>query len=472
MGRRRSRVYKAQAAAPVPAPTVVPDAPGGMRTQRVKLQTTDFPSLLTAADVTPATIVSALASGNVGEIGYLADLVDSMLERDGHMAGVVRSRRLAIVGKSWELREPQMLRGAVAGYDTNAIMDSCRMMLEAIPNFQDRILHLTSSLTHPLAALGNIWDVSMDSAWIADLQPMHAKKFYQNTTDTSLPMGEWRFRPTSADRTGEPLTWGNWTINADPGLASWPFRAGLGRLLCWLYLFKIYPLKDWVTYTELCGMDLVYAQVDKRNNDEEWAAVKATLSTLGTEATAIVSPQTELKSLSRNSHDGLVYEKVVNLVNAEMSKAVLGQTLTTEIGSTGGAYAAARVHGDVRQDLLEADARSLERALRDGILVPFVRFNYGDDAPVPYIHFNVEFPDDLQARAKVDEILVRMGWDPPLRYLVDKYSRPIAGADEPTLRHPERAPGVEPVDATGTAPGSEPTVDETTETPGIPGLGA
>ena len=45
-------------------------------------------------------------------------------------------------------------------------------------------------------------------------------------------------------------------------------------------------------------------------------------------------------------------------MNSEISKAVLGQTLTTEIGSTG-SYAAANTHMAVRQDIIDADKNLL-----------------------------------------------------------------------------------------------------------------
>ena len=42
------------------------------------------------------------------------------------------------------------------------------------------------------------------------------------------------------------------------------------------------------------------------------------------------------------------------MANAEISKAVLGQTLTTEIGERG-SYAAAQAHNEVREHLAAAD---------------------------------------------------------------------------------------------------------------------
>ena len=42
--------------------------------------------------------------------------------------------------------------------------------------------------------------------------------------------------------------------------------------------------------------------------------------------------------------------------NREMSKAVLGQTLTTDTAGATGTYSTGRVHAQVRRDLVQADA--------------------------------------------------------------------------------------------------------------------
>jgi hypothetical protein len=61
----------------------------------------------------------------------------------------------------------------------------------------------------------------------------------------------------------------------------------------------------------------------------------------------------ELKKLASESLDS-AREKLIDKMNAEISKAILGQTLTTEIGATG-SYAASNTHMAVRQDIIDAD---------------------------------------------------------------------------------------------------------------------
>jgi phage gp29-like protein len=57
-----------------------------------------------------------------------------------------------------------------------------------------------------------------------------------------------------------------------------------------------------------------------------------------------------------------VYERLIDKMNSEISKAILGQTLTTEIGDKG-SYSASKTHMDVRKDIIDADKRIVERVL-------------------------------------------------------------------------------------------------------------
>jgi hypothetical protein len=52
---------------------------------------------------------------------------------------------------------------------------------------------------------------------------------------------------------------------------------------------------------------------------------------------------------------------LIKVCNGEISKAILGQTLTTEI-SYRGSYAASETHQEVRQDLLDMDQRMVAGA--------------------------------------------------------------------------------------------------------------
>jgi len=96
-----------------------------------------------------------------------------------------------------------------------------------------------------------------------------------------------------------------------------------------------------------------------------------------------------------STSQGPAHLALFGTLGAEMSKSVLGQTLTTEQGSKG-SQALGRVHDQVRMDVLEFDAQCLAETLRRDLIAPLVRRNFGDVA-IPRFRFLTEEAADLKA---------------------------------------------------------------------------
>jgi phage gp29-like protein len=185
-----------------------------------------------------------------------------------------------------------------------------------------------------------------------------------------------------------------------------PSRAGLLRVCAWMYLFKNYDIKDWVTFAEIYGMPLRLGKYDSTATKEDKDALIQALVSLGTDAAGIISKNTEIEFVELVRSTGNVHQALAPFCNSEMSKAVLGQTLTTEVGAKG-SYAASKTHGEVRQDLKEADCKSLAETIRVFLFEPLVRFNYRPDAPLPWMKFHYEPPEDLEKTANVYKAVVK-----------------------------------------------------------------
>ncbi|MCJ7819004.1 MAG: DUF935 domain-containing protein, partial [Syntrophales bacterium] len=107
------------------------------------------------------------------------------------------------------------------------------------------------------------------------------------------------------------------------------------------------------------------------------------------------------------------------------SKAVLGQTLTTDTTGSTGTYAAAGVHAQVRRDLVEADAQSLAATLREQLLRPLVGFNFGWDKPVPWFRFRFEEETDLKTLSEVYRNLAAMGVPLDMEHVAERFGIPL-----------------------------------------------
>ena len=145
----------------------------------------------------------------------------------------------------------------------------------------------------------------------------------------------------------------------------------------------------------------------------------------------MISKSTEIEFVEATSRSGGAnpYQLMAEFCNREMSKAVLGQTLTTDTSGSTGTYAAARVHGQVRQDLVKADAQALAATLREQLLRPLVGFNFGWDKPVPWFRFRFEEEEDLKTLSEVFRNLAAMGVPVDMEHVAERFGIPMAGTD-------------------------------------------
>src|ERR1700722_6782547 len=132
--------------------------------------------------------------------------------------------------------------------------------------------------------------------------------------------------------------------------AGLPIRGGLARAAGWAYLFKNYVLKDWVTFTEVFGQPLRVGKYHPGASEQDKLALLNAVSRIGTDAAAII-PESMLIEFTEAHQTGSaeLYERFCEYLDSQVSKAVLGQTLTTEMPRAGGgSRAAAQGHDAVR----------------------------------------------------------------------------------------------------------------------------
>jgi phage gp29-like protein len=129
-----------------------------------------------------------------------------------------------------------------------------------------------------------------------------------------------------------------------------------------------------------------------------------------------------------------------------MSKAIIGATLTTDVGQTG-SYAASKTHNEVRLDLVKSDCWSLANTLRMQLLRPLVGFNFGWDVPVPWFQFQLQEPEDLRMLSEVYKAAIDFGQPVSAEHVSDRFGIPLP-QDGETVLQPVKPPGPMPFSRT------------------------
>ena len=79
----------------------------------------------------------------------------------------------------------------------------------------------------------------------------------------------------------------------------------------------------------------------------------------------------------------------------------------------------------VRQDILEADARSVESTVRARIAAPWTTFHF-NGAAVPKLHFKIEPPEDQVHLAKVIYTLAQAGFKADPQELSERFGMKLS----------------------------------------------
>lgn len=424
-----------------------PSSRGQRSSVVVGVQRSDYISRVTAAGITVDTLVSAINEGNRGQPRKIIEIVEDALEKDAHLAGVIQTRKLAVARADWELLSaaPEDKQGEAPDL---AILDFCTDALKGIPSLEDRFLDLLDGIVHPLAVCEILWSYRGGDVLPVDLIWVHPKRFGWNTTyegQSGLDLGELRLLTDTNSTTGERLLADKFVIHTTRSRSGWPCRSGLGRALAIIYLYKIYNVKDWATHDEQWAQPMLWGELAEGAPDGDRDALAAALAAgFGPEARAILSSGTKINIVSQTgAAAAATYGPFVDFLDKQASKLVLGHTGAADAtpGNLGGVDAAA---GAVRQDILLADAQALASTLRRDLLAPMVRWKYGEQAPVPYLHFLLEKGEDLAASALRFKTLVEAGFLIPARWARAQQGIPDPEEGEEILEAPAPAPMADP----------------------------
>ena len=186
----------------------------------------------------------------------------------------------------------------------------------------------------------------------------------------------------------------------------------------WNVTFKKGGMKFWVIFTEKYGMPHLIGKHPRGATKAETDSLADMLEEMVQDAIAVIPDDSsvEIKEASKSS-SAEIYEKLIDKMNSEISKAILGQTLTTEVGATG-SYAAANTHMQVRQDIIDSDKKLVESAINQ-LITWIYEINFpNSEIPV----FELYAPEDVDLTlAQRDKILSDTGVKFTKEYFIKAY---------------------------------------------------
>jgi len=208
--------------------------------------------------------------------------------------------------------------------------------------------------------------------------------------------------------TGEPVPKNKFLVATHNSSYDNPYGESVLSKCFWPVTFKRGGMKFWVVFTEKYGMPFLVGKLPVGYSEQERDSLLDMLDKMVRDAIAVISEQSSVDILesSGKGSSADIFERLLTFSNSEISKAVVGQTLTTELTDTG-SYSASQTHMEVKHEIVMADKKIVEQTLNDLIkLIYQINFGTTDNYPT----FSMYEEEDVdKALAERDQILTQTG---------------------------------------------------------------
>lgn len=187
----------------------------------------------------------------------------------------------------------------------------------------------------------------------------------------------------------------------------------------WNVVFINGGMEFWVKFTEKYGMPFMIGKYDRSMNAQEKETLLKSLINMIQDAVGVIPADGSVEIIEAGGKGASadIYEKLITKCENNISKSILGQTLTTDIGSTG-SYAAANTHNQVRGDIINSDTRLCEKTINT--LIQYINeINFNDAAAPKCTIYNEKEVD--QSLAERDNKIYNTGVRFTKKYMMKTY---------------------------------------------------
>lgn len=394
-------------------------------------------------NVTPAQVSAILYEADGGDIFHLIQLANEARQKDGHLQACLSQREQALADLPLSIL-PHVDRGRkkatrrdskVADFVQDAI-ESAIGVDDEVRSFDDLIAHLQGAVYHGHAVAHPIYTRRRGLIYPVGFKLHNQRRFRFRLTDGKLVWSDkWGGTFEGVDlRRAYP---GRFIIHQPRINGDAPPFEGLSRLLVWCALFRNWSLADWLKLAELSWKPWRIGKYSEKAGAEDRAKLWRILERLTSTGVALMRDDMSLDMKVPDGAGGRGksnHAELCDFMGREMSKAILGQTLTMEAGDRG-ARSLGEVHNDVRKDIRNADAKTVAATLRRDFIAPLVRMNFGD-VPIPRLAFDTEDAVDAEAFGKALGAFGKAGMRIPEEWAHDAAGVPLPKEGERVLGDP------------------------------------
>ena len=194
---------------------------------------------------------------------------------------------------------------------------------------------------------------------------------------------------------------------------------------------KRHALAFWDGFAEIFGMPMRVARTSTRD-PKEWARLDQMMREAGSALGMVAGMETEIQFVESGKGDAFnVYDKRIDRANSEMSKLVIGQTMTIEDGSS---RSQSETHLQVFENLVESDRDMLRDIVNNQLIPRMIKHGF----PLKGLRFEWDDAVDYTPEQQVAfEIMIADRYEVDPSYFAEKYGMPVG-------KRRELAPAIPP----------------------------
>lgn len=335
---------------------------------------------------------------------YDLDIYESV-RSDWQVKACFEQRRNAVVSREWQVDAASDRR-----VDKQAA-EHLRLQLQRVgwDRVTDRMLW---GVFYGYSVAELLWDVQDGKLGWSAIKVRNRRRF------SFAPTGELRLLTPQNMYQGEPAPAPYfWHFATGSDHDDEPFGLGLAHWLYWPALFKRSDISLWLTFLDKFAAPTAVGKFDEGTDPQKKQLLLAALRAIRTDSGIALPKGMEIDLLEAARSGTADYKVLHDTMDEAIAKATLGQTMTTEDGSS---KSQAEVHMDVRQDIVRADADLVCESFNLGPVRWLTMFNFPTAEP-PRVYRVLDEEEDLDTKAERDTKVITMGFRPSLEYVKETY---------------------------------------------------
>ncbi|MYI20488.1 MAG: DUF935 family protein, partial [Acidimicrobiia bacterium] len=329
-------------------------------------------------------------------------LYDDLL-RDDRIASALQQRRGAVLG-----RPVEVIPGGQSAQD-KAAADHLREVLGLGEEQEPGIVDWHSVVDQML--FGPFYGFSVAEAiwqrdgrhWVPELRVRNRRRFAWKVRGKG-PVARWKLilRTVQHGNGIEVPEKKFWTMICGSDNSDEPYGRGLAHALYWPTWFKRNQIGFWLVALEKFGSPTAVGKHLPNASEDDKSKLLEAVKAVHTDS-GVVIPEGQLIELLESSGRGTIdFEAFNRAMDRAITTVILSETMTTDDGSS---LAQAKVHSEVKREIVAADARLVSETFRRSIATWMTEWNYAG-ARAPIVRWPMDDPPDQNKLAERDALIV------------------------------------------------------------------